>query len=75
MANFYFLVLLLMELIPEISDSGGVPVLALPLSFVVGLSMIKDIYEDYTRHKQDNDENNRKVQVATTRTRKNPDTK
>jgi len=64
-----------MELIPEISDSGGVPVLALPLSFVVGLSMIKDIYEDYTRHKQDNDENNRKVQVATTRTRKNPDTK
>ena len=64
MANLYFLVLLFMELIPEISDSGGVPVLALPLSFVVGISMIKDIYEDYLRHTSDNEENNRKVEVS-----------
>ena len=51
MANFYFLILLIMEMFPLISDSGGQPVLALPLSFVIGLSMIKDIYEDYQRGK------------------------
>jgi len=43
----YFLLLAIMEAIPQISDSNGVPVLILPLSFVVGVSMIKDIYEDY----------------------------
>lgn len=64
MANFYFLILLIMEMFPLISDSGGKPVLALPLSFVVGLSMIKDIYEDYQRGRQDKEENNRKVRVA-----------
>lgn len=50
MANLYFLILTVMECIPAISDAGGYPVLAFPLSFVVGLSMIKDIYEDYNRH-------------------------
>lgn len=62
MANMYFLILTGMECIPEISDSGGYPVLAFPLAFVVGISMIKDIYEDYTRHRSDAEENNRKVQ-------------
>lgn len=60
-ANFYFLVLMIMECFKSISDSGGVPVLALPLSFVVGISMLKDIYEDYLRHKSDNEENNSKT--------------
>ena len=60
----YFLVLTLMECIPAISDSGGVPVLALPLTFVLGVSMVKDIYEDYFRHKTDAEENNRKCMVA-----------
>lgn len=35
----------------------------LPLSFVVGLSMIKDILEDYQRHKSDGEENASKCQV------------
>jgi phospholipid-transporting ATPase len=63
-ANLYFLILTVMECFPLISDSGGVPVLLLPLSFVVGVSMIKDIYEDYIRHKSDNEENNREVEVG-----------
>jgi len=63
MANLYFLLLTLMECIPAISDSGGYPVLAFPLSFVVGMSMIKDIYEDYNRHQSDKEENNRKSLV------------
>jgi hypothetical protein len=65
-ANLYFLILMLMECIPLISDSGGVPVLLLPLSFVVGISMIKDIYEDYIRYRSDNEENNRKLSRGVT---------
>ena len=53
-----------MECFPLISDSNGVPVLAFPLCFVVGLSMIKDIYEDYIRHQSDDEENNRNVKVS-----------
>ena len=66
MANLYFLILLIMELDKSISDSNGKPVLIVPLSFVVGLSMIKDMYEDFLRHRSDNDENNRRCLVMRT---------
>ena len=46
MANFYFLILLGLELYPPVTDSPGYPALAMPLCMVVGLSMVKDIYED-----------------------------
>ena len=49
MANFYFLLLSVMELYKPISDSGGKPVMFMPLLFVVGVSMIKDAFEDYKR--------------------------
>jgi len=64
MANFYFLCLSVMELFPSISDSGGRPVLLMPLSFVVGVSLIKDLYEDCKRKSQDNKENNCKIQCV-----------
>ena len=64
LANLYFLLLAIMECFPAISDSGGVPVLAVPLTFVVGISMIKDIYEDYLRHRSDKEENNRVVEFV-----------
>ena len=71
MANLYFLILMIMELYPPISDSPNskVPALLLPLSFVVGLSMIKDIWEDIKRHRSDNEENNRRVEVGSTYTK------
>ena len=62
MANFYFLLLTLMELIPQISDSGGKPALLPPLLFVVAVSMIKDIFEDRKRYKADLEENNRSAE-------------
>ena len=37
--------------------------MAPPLAFVVILSMIKDAYEDYKRHKADESENNALVEV------------
>jgi magnesium-transporting ATPase (P-type) len=67
LANLYFLGLLILEFIPAVSDSDGkIPTLIMPLSFVVGLSMIKDIYEDFKRHVSDNDENNRNTMVGRT---------
>ncbi len=50
-------------MIPIISISNGKPVMLLPLLFVIGVSMIKDIFEDMKRHKSDDQENNRMAQV------------
>ena len=47
-----------MQMITVISISNGQPAMAPPLIFVVILSMIKDAYEDYKRHKEDHSENN-----------------
>jgi phospholipid-transporting ATPase len=46
-----------MQMIPIISISNGKPVMLLPLLFVIGVSMIKDIFEDSKRHKSDKLEN------------------
>ncbi len=46
MANFYFLVMSILQLFPIISDTGGVPILVFPLALVVFVSMVKDIFED-----------------------------
>jgi len=51
-------------LYPPITDSPGYPALLMPLTFVVGLSMLKDLYEDIKRHKSDNSENNGKTLVG-----------
>ena len=68
MSNVYFLLLAMLELIKPISDSGGTPVILIPLSFVVLVSMIKDIFEDTKRHESDSRENNRKVMVGNEQT-------
>jgi hypothetical protein len=36
----------------------------IPLTFVVVVSMIKDVFEDLSRHKSDNIENHRAVEVG-----------
>ena len=51
MANFYFLLMFFLELVPNIGTSGGAVTTLMPLTFVVGLSMIKDAYEDRKRRK------------------------
>ena len=65
MANFYFLFLVILQLIPGISSSSnGAIMTALPLMFVVSISMIKDAYEDYQRAKQDAAENNAECEAV-----------
>lgn len=51
--NIYFLIIGIMQMIPQITVSAGFPVIFIPLSFVVTVSAIKDIYEDLKRKKSD----------------------
>jgi hypothetical protein len=61
MANIYFLILCSMDSTALLSVNGqaGFSVLMVPLTIVVGMSMIKDAFEDYQRRRSDYEENNR----------------
>ncbi|XP_050303253.1 probable phospholipid-transporting ATPase IM isoform X2 [Anthonomus grandis grandis] len=63
LANFYFLCLLVLQLIPAISSLTPVTT-ALPLIGVLGLTAIKDAYDDIQRHISDSHVNNRKSKVV-----------
>lgn len=67
LANCYFLIVAILQSIPSISVSGGVPNILLPLIFVLTLSAIKDLVEDYKRKKSDQEENNRHTHVRADR--------
>ncbi|KAI1711366.1 cation transport ATPase (P-type) domain-containing protein [Ditylenchus destructor] len=58
LANFYFLVLMLLQLIPEISSVAWYSTF-LPLSIVIAITAVKDGWDDYQRHQSDNQVNNR----------------
>lgn len=52
-ANIYFLVIAILQTIPQISPYT--PVTAwLPLIVVLGISMLREGYEDFGRHQEDN---------------------
>lgn len=57
-ANVYFLFIMYLQTISMITITNGSPTMAPPLLFVVIISMIKDAFEDYTRHTEDDKENN-----------------
>ena len=57
LVNVYFLIIAVLQSIKEVSYSGGSPIILLPLSFVIFLNGIKDIYEDFKRKKSDRLEN------------------
>ena len=63
LANIYFLFIMVLQIIPQISISGGQPAILFPLVVVIAISGIKDLFEDMSRHKSDNQENNRHVLV------------
>lgn len=50
-ANLYFLVVCVLQAIPEISITNGLPTTALPLSFVLFFDAIVTAREDYNRHR------------------------
>ena len=48
-------------MVHAISTSGGKPVMFVPLSMVIAVSAIKDLFEDLKRHQEDKTENNSKT--------------
>lgn len=63
LANVYFLIIGFLQMIKEISTSSGIPVTLVPLSFILLVSALKDLYEDLKRHQSDHEENSRKILV------------
>ena len=62
MANFYFLGIFIMQVL---IDSPVSPYTSgLPLCFVVGLTAIKQAYEDWLRYREDQKENTKPVYIV-----------
>ncbi|XP_045203321.2 probable phospholipid-transporting ATPase IA isoform X3 [Mercenaria mercenaria] len=61
-ANIFFLFIALLQQIPKVSPTGRYTT-AVPLLFILSVSAIKEIIEDYKRHRADDVVNNRKVSV------------
>ncbi|XP_071844250.1 phospholipid-transporting ATPase ID-like isoform X2 [Apostichopus japonicus] len=61
-ANFYFMVLLILQLIPQISSLSPVTT-ALPLIFVLAVSAVKDAVDDIQRHISDKQVNGRRSDI------------
>lgn len=66
-ANFYFLFCLLIQLIPGISPFP-IAATALPLTFIIMVTMIKEAFEDYKRHVEDDKANNKEFWRLNTKT-------
>lgn len=58
LANFYFLVIAILQLIPGLSTTGTFTTLV-PLMIFVGISMGKEGFDDWRRYRLDKEENNR----------------
>lgn len=63
-ANLYFLVIGIMQMVPQISVSGGFPVIFIPLSIVVGVSAAKDFFEDLKRKSSDQEINGKQAHIV-----------
>uniref|UniRef100_A0A3Q2YBP1 Phospholipid-transporting ATPase n=1 Tax=Hippocampus comes TaxID=109280 RepID=A0A3Q2YBP1_HIPCM len=62
-ANAFFLFITLMQQIPDVSPTGRYTTLV-PLIFILTVAGIKEIIEDYKRHKADNTVNKKKTTVG-----------
>lgn len=52
-ANAYFLLIIILQLIPSISLTGGFPSVAMPLAIILTFDGIVTAYEDFRRHRRD----------------------
>ncbi|KKK26364.1 hypothetical protein ARAM_007773 [Aspergillus rambellii] len=62
LANFYFLVVAILQMIPGLSTTGTFTTLV-PLLIFVGISMGKEGFDDWRRYRLDKEENNRSASV------------
>lgn len=63
-ANLYFLLMAILQLIPGLSPTSWFTTVA-PLVFVLAVNAIKEGYDDVHRHRNDSQVNNRKVILLT----------
>ncbi|CAG9857925.1 unnamed protein product [Phyllotreta striolata] len=61
-ANCFFLLMALLQQIPDVSPTGKYTTLV-PLVFILTVSAVKEIVEDFKRHRADDEINNRTVEV------------
>ncbi|XP_068190738.1 phospholipid-transporting ATPase IC [Antennarius striatus] len=61
-ANRYFLALLILQCIPQITTLAWYTTL-IPLVIVLGITAVKDLNDDLARHRMDKEINNRKCEV------------
>lgn len=61
-ANFYFLSVSILQMIPGLSTTGTYTTIV-PLLFFVSVSMAKEGYDDFRRYRLDKEENNRVASV------------
>ncbi|KAK3151505.1 hypothetical protein QOZ80_3AG0246740 [Eleusine coracana subsp. coracana] len=61
-AYLYFLLLVALNFVPQLGVFTPAAAV-LPLAFVIGVSAVKDAYEDWRRHRSDKTENNRTASV------------
>ncbi|TVU47220.1 hypothetical protein EJB05_06812, partial [Eragrostis curvula] len=61
-AYVYFLILAVLNFVPQLGVFTPAAAV-LPLAFVIGVSAVKDAYEDWRRHRSDKNENGRTASV------------
>eukprot|EP00466_Bigelowiella_natans_P008313 jgi/Bigna1/78670/fgenesh1_pg.56_\ len=62
-SNIYFFIIGILQIIPEITTTDGVPDNYIPLSFILFVSGVRAAVDDYAKHKEDNKVAGRTVQV------------
>lgn len=62
LANFYFLCVSILQMIPGLSTTGNYTTIV-PLTFFVTISMAKEGYDDFRRYRLDKAENNKTASV------------
>ncbi|KDO26634.1 hypothetical protein SPRG_08038 [Saprolegnia parasitica CBS 223.65] len=56
-ANLYFLFITILQIVPQVTLSSGIPTTIVPLLFVLIINAIKDLIEDVHRHNADRIQN------------------
>ncbi|RLN56111.1 hypothetical protein BBJ28_00002429 [Nothophytophthora sp. Chile5] len=56
-SNIYFLLITVLQLLPDVTSSNGVPTMIVPLCFIIVVSGVRDIMEDVQRHRADAEQN------------------
>ncbi|PHJ23489.1 proton atpase [Cystoisospora suis] len=63
LSNCYFLLCAFLQMVREISPTGGVPVKLVSVGIIFGISIIKEFFEDLGRHRSDKRENGALIHV------------